>query len=574
MRKMKLEIASLVRRLRRDERGAVVVLVSIMIVALIGLGALAIDIGNIAFAQRRLQAATDMAAQSGAAVMNWPSSAVTAATTYSATSTGKNILHGLTVTMASGSPQLIAVNGTSAGGCPTGTELTQYPGCIRTGPNSGCAAVGTNPAGCNAIVVTQQATVPFLLSQVFGFGSVHLSATSRALAKGGFPPLNVMIVIDTTDSMKDVDPYATTATCGSAGASRLQCAMFGVRILLAQLSPTQDQVGLMVFPQVSTGTVSDDSSCNTNPTPTTESYNATSGATYQIVGVTNTYQSTNSPGTLDGNSQLANAVQYGPNGKSCSGVKVVAGQGTYFAAAITAAQCALAGCGTTPGSDTTGVCATLHCQNVIILLGDGGAGNATGTANTNATTAAHSSTLHFAVGSLPTVTPVVGSPVCDSANVLPSCNGSNANPATVTAINYTTGTVTISQQIASGKTLPSGDQITFEPYNQCNQAIAAASTAAGEGTWVYSIAYGASTVKSTKWPADENNGSCSDTESPVQSSCTTMQQIASDPSKFYSDGSGGSASCTSVNTAADLGSIFQQIANSLLLFTVLLPPTN
>ena len=39
-----------------------------------------------------------------------------------------------------------------------------------------------------------------------------------------------------------------------------------------------------------------------------------------------------------------------------------------------------------------------------------------------------------------------------------------------------------------------------------------------------------------------NSNSCSDTESPVISSCTTMSNIASDPTKFYSDpmGSGGS----------------------------------
>ena len=64
---MKRELASLVRRLRQDENGAVIILVAILIAALIGLGALAVDIGNLAYTQRRLQATADMAALAGAA---------------------------------------------------------------------------------------------------------------------------------------------------------------------------------------------------------------------------------------------------------------------------------------------------------------------------------------------------------------------------------------------------------------------------------------------------------------------------------------------------------------------------
>ena len=46
------------------------------------------------------------------------------------------------------------------------------------------------------------------------------------------------------------------------------------------------------------------------------------------------------------------------------------GEGTYYAGAINAAQAALV------ATNKTGVCANLNCQNVIILLSDGGAGNA------------------------------------------------------------------------------------------------------------------------------------------------------------------------------------------------------
>jgi hypothetical protein len=49
-----------------------------------------------------------------------------------------------------------------------------------------------------------------------------------------------------------------------------------------------------------------------------------------------------------------------------------------------------------------------------------------------------------------------------------------------------------------------------------------------------------------------------------------VQGIASDASKFYSDGSGGSGNCTSSNSATDLATIFQSIGNSLS-YTALLP---
>src|SRR5207253_754820 len=84
--------------------------------------------------------------------------------------------------------------------------------------------------------------------------------------------------------------------------------------------------------------------------------------------------------------------------------------------------------------------------------------------------------------------------------------------------------------------------------NQCHQAITAAQTAAAAGTWVYSIAYGAAT-----------SGSCS-TDSPVISACSTMQQIASDATKFFSDTTGGTSPCTApAHSISDLNQIFQYI---------------
>jgi hypothetical protein len=84
--------------------------------------------------------------------------------------------------------------------------------------------------------------------------------------------------------------------------------------------------------------------------------------------------------------------------------------------------------------------------------------------------------------------------------------------------------------------------------NECHQAITVAQAATTAGTWVYSIAYGAAM-----------SGCATDT--PKISPCSTMQLIATDTTKFYSDGANG---CTSsANPTTELVSIFKKIALSL-----------
>ena len=114
---MRRQIKSFVRRLHSDESGAVFVLVAISIAALIGLTALAIDVANLIYAQRQLQATTDMAAEAGALDLNCsPNNATgycltpttqptTTATNYSAVSGNLNAQPNLNVTMVSGYPQ-------------------------------------------------------------------------------------------------------------------------------------------------------------------------------------------------------------------------------------------------------------------------------------------------------------------------------------------------------------------------------------------------------------------------------------------------------------------------------------
>ncbi len=102
----------------------------------------------------------------------------------------------------------------------------------------------------------------------------------------------------------------------------------------------------------------------------------------------------------------------------------------------------------------------------------------------------------------------------------------------------------------------SSKMLSTKATNQCHQAITQAQAATAAGTLVYAIAYGASTSAT---------GSCS-TDSPNISACSTMQQIASNSTTFFSDASGttSSSNCTSGNSVAELVSIFSSIGTTLM----------
>lgn len=100
----------------------------------------------------------------------------------------------------------------------------------------------------------------------------------------------------------------------------------------------------------------------------------------------------------------------------------------------------------------------------------------------------------------------------------------------------------------------SGNVPVGKATNQCHQAITAAQAATAAGMWVYTVAYGAST---------SSTNSCT-TDSPHISACSTLQQMASNPRYFFSDGAGGTGSCNSAaNPISNLISIFQQIGVTL-----------
>jgi len=94
--------------------------------------------------------------------------------------------------------------------------------------------------------------------------------------------------------------------------------------------------------------------------------------------------------------------------------------------------------------------------------------------------------------------------------------------------------------------------------DQCAQAVAAANYASSQGTAVYTVAYGspgsgcASDAKSKTNPTGTNI-----------TPCQTMQEMASQPSYFYSDSTaaGGGACPTPPGTPDALDAIFGSLAS-------------
>jgi len=203
---MSRETRSFFRRVLGDESGAAAVLVAVGIFALVGFGALSVDVGYLYSAQRELQASANAAAMAGARDIGVGGTPVATATSYSSVAGNKNANPNLT--LASITPTLFCFN--TGGAC----TINQTP---------------TNaPNGANGIQVQEQATVPLFFGRIFGISTVQISATAVALAAGGVPhPLNVVFIVDTTGSMNGNDPVC--------GATRIVCALNGVKTLLGEL---------------------------------------------------------------------------------------------------------------------------------------------------------------------------------------------------------------------------------------------------------------------------------------------------------------------------------------------------
>jgi len=272
---------------------------------------LVIDLGNAYRVQRALQASADAAAAGGAGelTLNYPANvgnATAAAVRYGSQSGGENPIPGV-----------------------PGSDVTEHVG-VDCEAQAGYNCTLGQP---NTVTVDETARVPTYLLKLLGFDTITLKAHAQACSPCGGLPLDVMIVLDRTGSMR--------------ASSKLPQAKAGIMAFLSTMDPTVDNVGLAVLPPApSSGTA-----CNSVDSYFSGSPGGTyslPGAAYTVVPLSNSYATTT--GNLVGSSPLISTV-------NC----VQAGGNTAYAEALDAAYKELQ---TDGRSDA---------QKAIIILSDGAA---------------------------------------------------------------------------------------------------------------------------------------------------------------------------------------------------------
>jgi Flp pilus assembly protein TadG len=343
---------SLLRRLHKNECGQILVLVALAMVVLLAMVGFVVDIGDFYYSYHELQASTDAAALAGGSALPGTTAAAVA-TSYSSVAGGKNVYGNLqNVTMVSGYPKVLCLT-TLKNLTPTGIP---------------CLA----PAGGNAIVVKQTASVPMYFATILGIRSMTITATATAAMRGAKAGAhNVVLILDTTQSMNNTD---SSSNCNG---TRISCALTGVQQLLAALTPCGsscgaviqgnaanpvDEVSLMVFPGLASGQAQYEYDCahSTNPQIAPYTY-PTPANLYQVIPFSSDYRSSNAATSLNSTSSLARAI--GAVTSCTTGLTAVGGEGTYYAGVIYAAQAALAAQSVLRPT----------AQNEIILLSDGDA---------------------------------------------------------------------------------------------------------------------------------------------------------------------------------------------------------
>jgi hypothetical protein len=395
---MSQNIKSVVLRAHEDESGQTIALVAFALIVLMGFIGLVIDMGRVYYSYRLLKTSTNAAALAGAQALPNSAAAQKQAKLYSGVSNNKNAYPNLPGVQMASPPTVLCLSS-------VGLSCLDSTGDV------------VSSGGANAIQVTQTVSVPMTFLALVGAQPITLTATATATMKGASrAPYNVAVVIDSTSSMSSNDSDSVNTAC--TGHSKEYCATLGVAYLLGQTgldpcgwgqtcggsqSSAVDEVSLFTFPAVSTATVSKDYSSPCSGSPTSEPYplpalpasgasapftttlsdtvgTSTVPVTYQVVGFSDNYRTSDGSSTLNTGSQLVAAtgnLVENSNGTATytQGCMQVTGmEGTYYPAAIYSAAEWLLDNQNTRGS-TNGLPTT---QNALIILGDGDApGDAT-----------------------------------------------------------------------------------------------------------------------------------------------------------------------------------------------------
>lgn len=204
----------------RDERGVVAVIIALCMIVLVGITAVAVDLGYTYLQKRRLQAAVDFALLAGAQKLPDSSSATNDAQSFLDSNWRQNgnsvdpSLDLSTCTFDPASPQQCS---------------SSSPACVASGP-------------CQ-LRIRASAQVPTFFGKIFGYDSISVSAQGSAC--GGCDTstqkFDVVVVLDRSFSMC-LDANGQYDNCYS-----LNQAKQGIQALLNFFNPATDRLGLAVL---------------------------------------------------------------------------------------------------------------------------------------------------------------------------------------------------------------------------------------------------------------------------------------------------------------------------------------
>src|SRR4051794_12045415 len=205
-------------RRARVERGQILPIVALALVALLGISAFAIDVGFAYYGKRQLQSATDAAALAGAQDLPSATTAVTTATSYALANTPSNLSFSFTYQTSCTNTAIVA---------------------------TGCTAA-VNP---NQLTVTGSGSTSTWFARIFGITHFDLAAHANACSPCSSTPVDIVIAVDRTGSM-------CTPTDAAGNCIDLDNAKDGIRTMLGDLNPPYAQIGMVAFPPVQTTSTS------------------------------------------------------------------------------------------------------------------------------------------------------------------------------------------------------------------------------------------------------------------------------------------------------------------------------
>jgi Flp pilus assembly protein TadG len=198
----------------RGERGQILAVVALALVALLGVCAFSIDVGFAYYAKRQLQSATDAAALAGAQDLPNAVTAVTTATNYASANTPSNLAFTFTYTTSCTNTSILA---------------------------TGCTA-SVNP---NQLTVNGAVSTNTWFAKLFGINHFDVTTHANACSPCSSTPVDIVIAVDRTGSM-------CSPTDGAGNCIDLNNAKDGIRTMLSDLNPPYAQIGMVAFPPVQT----------------------------------------------------------------------------------------------------------------------------------------------------------------------------------------------------------------------------------------------------------------------------------------------------------------------------------